>query len=645
MLDKNLLNTLTRVATQQITSGVNFKKPRLKQIQKFEDMYANKVKKMLKNRFNIPLPILSGYVDTLKSKIDDSPIVNFEKRSEGDLKVAKKVSAAWEVDSGEDKGNWAFTDRLVKTLAIFSGRGIYKIFSESDPEYSNHLEAVDYYDFYCEPQGGPDLNKHLFCGQQNIFKTKKDLIEGAKAGIYDKAAVALLLFKGNPNNDKKIQKETEFKFNRYRALGLDANTNDYVGEMLFNLTEHCMTYEGVKYVLLLEESQGIAVRANRLEEVSSLKAYPFVSWATHEDAYNFWSKGPCDDVFPIAEAMRIIFNESLDNLQKRNWGQRAVDTSIFPDPSKLAWQPDGIVAGNAMGKSLSAGVYQFETPDTSTITINLINFVDNFLGTKTGITPSSQGAGDKNTKVGIYMGEMQQVADRIGLTNKIYKGAYAQLGKRYLYGLKDHLNESMAVKYLGESGVEWDELIKYEISDLNIKITGGQDELKFNELQNQRRDKALTDILANPNLSTKINASWAIEQKLRAGGYDLADIKTAIDINNYGDEDILSEASKACEDIIKGKKVKINRGATPGFIQKIIDFAHDTEIPMPKFDALIEYATSHVEIAAENMFRKAKSMIAEKTINEAMAPSSPGEAPMPDNLAPTAPVTPGGMPQ
>src|SRR5574343_562814 len=99
MVSREIKAILTSIALRQIKAGVDFKKPRIAQIQKYEDMYANKVKKALKNRFNIPLPILSGYVDTLKSKIDDAPVLNFNRKEEADTKIAKKVNAKWADDS------------------------------------------------------------------------------------------------------------------------------------------------------------------------------------------------------------------------------------------------------------------------------------------------------------------------------------------------------------------------------------------------------------------------------------------------------------------------------------------------------------------------------------------------------------------
>lgn len=618
MISQELKSKLVVIAKKQIDAGVNFKKPRIKQIQKFEDMYANKVAKALKNRFNIPLPILSGFVDTLKAKIDDAPIITFERQEEADTKVAKKVTVAWETDSGEARGRWAFIDRLVKMTAIFSGRGIYKIFSESDPSYKNHLEARDYYDFYCEPQGGPDLENHLFLGEQNIFRTKKQLVDGALSGYYDKVSVGVLMASSDNSNQTKSQKDISQKLNRSRALNLDANSNNYVGEVVFNLTEHYMVYDGVRYCLLLDETSGVCIRAEKLadifdkDEQTGDALYPYVSFATHEDNYNFWSKGPCDDIYPVAEAMRIIFNEALNNLYKRNWGMRAFDSKVFPDPSKLEWRPDGLVDGNSNSGPIQNGIFELTTPDNTAITMNMTTYMDNLLGASTGIGQNSKGNGDKDQKVGIFYGEMEQVADRLGLTNKIYKEAWAQLGKRYLKGLKEHLNEKMAVKILGAKGVEWDELDKNEITDLNIKVSGGSDEAKFNEAKKQRRMTALNEIATNPNIASKINPDWLIEEKLKSAGYDSEEIKRALDVNNFGDDDLMTEAAQSIQDIIAGKKPKINRGATSGFMQKIVDFAYDTELDDTTFNALMDYAMSHTEIATDNMARKAQSIIREK---------------------------------
>ena len=184
---------ITAQAVLEYETGLNYKQPRVKDWHKNEDLYYNKAKPALKGRFNVPLPIMSGFVETLLSKIDDPPKINFNPTEEADIKKAKKVTAAWEYESSASVNKWQSKDLDVKKLAALSGRGIFKIFAESSPNYQSHLEAVDYYDFIAEPKGGGDLENHRYVGQDSIFRSKYQLLEGVENGNYNQSQVYKLI--------------------------------------------------------------------------------------------------------------------------------------------------------------------------------------------------------------------------------------------------------------------------------------------------------------------------------------------------------------------------------------------------------------------------------------------------------------------
>ena len=90
----------------------------------------------------------------------------------------------------------------------------------------------------------------------------------------------------------------------------------------------------------------------------------------------------------MADALGVLINQALDNIQKRNWGMRAYDKNIFDNPKMLEWRPDGLIPADSKDGNISNGIYQIQTPDTGTLTLNLVEFFDGFIGQKTGITPS-----------------------------------------------------------------------------------------------------------------------------------------------------------------------------------------------------------------------------------------------------------------
>jgi len=620
---------LARVAKKQVETCISFKQPRLEEIKKSLDLYANVVAKALPGRFNVPIPIMGGFVDTLKSKIDEAPNIVFSENDETDYKKVLKANAMWKWDSSPVNGKWALKDRAAKTMAIFGGRGVYKIYAESDPKYKSCLEPIDLFDFIFEPQGGGDLDRHLFTGQMNIFKSKTDLIEGAKAGYYDKTQVGLLLM-GYDNEQKEPDDEHQNKVSRYSIYGLDPEINNYVGESVYPLTELYTTYQGKKYKIVFDYKTGIWLQVKELKEVFKSGRHPFVSFATHEDYFQFLSKAPVDDIRLVAEAVKIIFNQALDNIQKRNWNMRAYDADIFPDPSQLQWRPDGLIkANNLSGKSIQQGIYTFETPDNTSITVNMMTFLDNFLGAKTGITPGSQGQADEGEKVGIYYGNMQQVADRLGLINKSYTEAHAELGIRYLEGLEEHLTEDISVKVQGINGTEWTDIKKSDFKFEKfpeVNIESSSTDAQMDELKKKRRMETLMGITSNPALIQKINPSWVAREMLKNGEFSDEQIRVAMDTINDGNAEILSEAAIAIKEIISGEEPKENRGATTGFVQKILDYEIDHDLKPEIGKKLRDYAQTHIPIAMRNMLKSRPSMT-----------EMPTEEPMPPSVEPVLP--------
>ena len=606
-----LADTLTAIAVKQYQTAVQYRQPKLDAILKAEELYYNTTKKTLKARFNIPLPIVSGFVDTLLSKIDDEISINYDHTELADKNRARKVTSAWRYDSSPTRGMWGIKDIVSKKLAIFSGRGIYSLYSESAPNYKNHFDIVDTFDFLAEPGGGWHLENHLFNGQENIFRTKSDLEGGEQ---YDKAQVQKLISACGSDEYKTNLSKFLNHQNRLAAVGLDAQTNNYVGEPLYNLVQWNMTHNGERYYLFFEPCAGIWIRCCKLEEITGkpgegeMPSYMFKSWATHPDYWNFWSKAPVDDVVPVAVGMKVLTNFMLDRFQKKLWGQRIYDAEVITDPSQLEWdRPDKLIhAVLPAGKRLSDAVYEFQTGDDSSITIDLLDYFRNFVALETGVTGATKGNTDEKL-LGIAKINEGEVADRLGLTNKIYTQCYAELGLGYLRGLKMCMPEKLLVRMLGEQGIESTEITKEDLeftAEPDIRITGGKTEF----IKNEEKKKAKTEsLVAATNLAPElINKKIAVESILQTGEWDEGEITQLMDVTLDGNEDESVKASQAIQDILSGKKPQLYEGATTRFQQKIYDFAMHKVTKDPRMQAtLYEYALAHREIVIENMARKA----------------------------------------
>jgi len=609
-ISKELADKLVDIACQQFKASLDFKQTRMDQILKIEEFYYGRKVKVPKGRFYVPLPTMSKFVDGVMSKIDDPPLIKYGYTDIADLKLAKKATAAWEKDSHPTRGGWPQKDRWEKKLACFSGRGISKIFAESDPKYKHYLEVVDYMDFHCQPDGGGDLEQHLFCGQEAVFRTSDQL----KNEIYNQAQVSKLETAVGEGEYKDNTEHYKKKLERFRLIGLKPAEMQYMGQAIFSLVEWGMEYEGTRYYLLFDYRTGIWVRAHILKDVFSSNLWPWESWATHEDAFVFWSKAFCDDILPIADSIDTLFSQVLENRNKKNYGQRAYDSNIFPDPSELEWKPNGLARATPKpGQAISQGIYEFNVGEISG-TVDLVYFMNSF---STNITRDTQGVPEKDEKVGIRFANLQEMADLLGLPNKSYRECWERKGMKYAWGLFDHLNEKMLVKIIGEEGEEWDELTQGEtkkIPEFDIDVVGGSAELLASEEKMNRWEKALALLLKREDLTALMNAQWLVQEILKLGGKEEADIRMALS-KDSGNLEILSEASQAIQLILKGKEPKMNRGANTAFLQKIVDFAVDKDVEFSVYKNLMAYAQAHIQIAMRNMARNAIQVLASKGIS------------------------------
>lgn len=597
------------VAIKQLETSTQFKQLRLDEIKKSEDSYYGRVKKPLKGRFNIPIPIMPGFIDTIVAKTDERVALTFDKKEEADYKKAIRITSMWKHDSSPQKGNWDRTDRGEKKLAALSGVGISKIWSHSLPHYKNNYIVVDYNDFHCEPLGGQNLENHLFLGQTNVLKTRYELLEGAKTGIYNKGQVAMLLNLRANGTDKKNTKLSEDRYNRFKAVGLDPESNTYVGQEIYNLTEWGMVFEGKRYYMLFDYSSGIWVRFQQLSDVFPVnkgeeELWPWTAWHTHEDPMLFWSKAPADDMRPIADMIRILANQELENRARRNAGQRAYDPSVYKNPEQFKWQPEGLVAGDASVKRLEDGIYEFETPELQG-TINLVQWLDSMAGRKTGITSGAQGEAETD-KVGINVLNLQQTADRLGLMNKAYIEAQIMKGVKYFRGLREHLPVGFAVEVMGENGTDWQELTNDDVKpirDFDIKVSGGSSAIEADMKKREERKVGLSMILSDPVMRQHVNPVFATEEILRGSQWEDDEIQNLMDVANFGSREIVSEAAEENQRIFAGESVKPNVGATSRHLQKHIEFMINKQLSGKALKAMVEHLELEQPYVPENMAR------------------------------------------
>lgn len=640
---------LLKQLRNEYDAGIQYRQGRSKAWKLIEDHYYGRVKAGLPGRFNVPFPVMAGFIDTWVSKVDDAPYLRFEPRTEAYYRTNKKVEALWEsVASPNDGFDIESVDLGAKKLAAMSGRAIYKAYGESVDGFKFRTETVDHYDFSCDPMGGGIFERHNFAHQDNIWKSADDLGEGADSGFYDKRSVAMLSASMGSDETKQEGGMYKNRSTRLEALGLPGDTYNYRGEACDEFIESVTRWGGRRYHVIWTYRKGVILRAVPLVEDFRSDLMPWTSWAVKFDPPNFWSPGPADDMVAVAEVIRILLNQELDNRQKQNWGQRAYDPDVFPNGSELEWRPNGLVTvrtGLTQTRQIGTGIYEFQTPQLGG-TINLVQWLDSFTGQKTGVTAATQGNAE-DAKVGIYQGNMQQVADRFGLYNKNYVKCYADIGRRFLWAAHEHITGKEAVRIIGEKGVQWEYLKGREVDPtVSVLVKSSATEMQVGQMKKDRKAQALEKIYANPKLVDQVNRKWLVENILVAGDFDDAEIRNAQDLGNDGSREVMARAAEAIEDILSGKSPKLFRGATTGFQQKILDFALDnTDDDLKLYLKLTEYASAHDQIVMENTARKAASAAVKAGAAGPGAPSPATAEPPQEAMQDVPQEAPPGVPE
>lgn len=641
-----------------------FAKPRLDTIREMELSYYGQVRPNLKGRSNFPFPVLAKYIDAIKARLDDLPIPKLENdRRAAQYNVLRQAEAAINRLKKPTNGDWARHDRIGRINSLFAGYCAMEFFTDIDRtgKFVGHAKAIDHNDFVFEPLAGSDLEEHKAVGKYPIFRTEEDLHLGVEEGIYEGKQVERLLARMGDERFKKNGENLMARFQRYKALGLDVENNSYVGEKVCALAELQIEHSGKRWLMTFDPQTQIAIRFQPLEEVFSSGLYSIVLYQTHEDGNVVMCKSPADDIYPVAEGMRVKVNQTFDASTKALWGQRVFDPRFFPDPSELEWRrPDQLIAGKLPDgfNSFAEGLYKIDNTFDFGSNLDFLKWLDDFLTSLTGVNPND--LSEETKKVGTLYGQLAKTGAMMNIQNKSYSDMWAKGVIRILWGMHDNLTESMTVKIIGSAGAEWAEFSNKELGDPNeydVSIQGSTVEAEMNAAKNDLKQKVLTAIAGNPYLIKEMNLRALNEELLELADIPMERITRLMDTKNYGKEKMISRADMAIEQILEGKEPKVYQGADLTFYEYILDFANDMDDSGTKNAeqrvAILKYGQSHKSIVIKNTARQTAEDAAMKKAAAAMAalenppdktappndpnaqkpvmPQKTGNAPMPSN--------------
>lgn len=594
---------------------------------KNEQLYYGKKEKTDDARANVGLGRMQEFVHTLLSKVDNPLTFTFNKTKDSQTKRVARLNALKDYDANRDY--WDLKDLMGKKQAIIYGRAIYSYSASSVNGYKPNLQNIDVYDFLIDPSaGGMDVEKGRYMGWYGIVKDRYDL-ENDKGYIKDSVRE---LLEGSGNNTTVTQ-EIVNKQNRTYLQKSQTGTpmKELSSTDKFVFWEWCTTFEGERYYVLMTDEGGLPMRIEPLKDVFASNLFPVWTYAAFPDLTEFWTPSYADYAREIFMAQEVSINQMLDNAEQINKPMKYVDTGAIKDLASLKYRKDGTVKLNP-GTDVSRAIRFKETPSIQT-PIEVFKILDSIQDRASGVTPGVAGMEDTDGRATIYEGNQANAADRFGLFNKTYAFGYKRFGTLYQHGVDEHLIKKESVEILGPDGVEVEKVSRRDIFKEGVmypmSVESSNAELALSEQKRRTQVAFLASLMNNPNANQKEVISVLGEKSL----LETDQIKRILDVDNFGDKHVLSEAARDLEELLEGKVIKPNRVADTAYKQYFVNWVqdHEEDIDAMQFMRVVQYIRSLDQIIVENTLRKAqqdsqKMMMAQEGMGTPNRMRAPGPA-------------------
>lgn len=641
-------------AIEEIAFARQYKQGKVKNWKINEDLYYSRKKTPETSRANVDLGQMASFVHTLLSKIDNPLIFKYLKRKEAQLKRVIRLNALRTTDQNKD--DWDIKDIAGKKQGVIYGRAIYSYFAESIRGYKAHLDNVDVYDFLIDPSaGGLDIERAMYLGDYGVVKSRSELKQGVRDGIYLRTETYNLL-EGDGNSTETPQEEVNKK-NRTQDQNVWLTQKDIGNKDKFKFWRWGTTYEGERYYLLLSEKGATAVEVCLLEEKFESGLWWYWTWAAFPDLTEFWTPSFCDYVREIFMAQAVSINQMLDNAEQVNKPQKVVNVGMIESLAELKYRRDGYIRVkkdfDASKAVQSLTVASIQTP------LEVFKILDGIQEKASGVTAAAQGdaENDSGSKATIYQGNQENSADRFGFLNRSYAFGYKRFAKLYEWGVREHLVKKVAIDILGPDGVEIEEVSRRDIfrkdEQFNIMVEASNAEIALSEKEKQAKLNFLAAQAAIPILPGQKpvqNPQKAYEIQASIAGFDEETIRQLQDTSDFGNAGLMSEAERDIERLLDGEKVEPNEAANTAYKQRFVDYMTQNKehIDMDQFTTLANYVLLLDPIIFRNMTRQANDeLMRQKLAAIAATPMQTGGpvAPAPDGMgAPISPIAPTASP-
>ena len=586
------------------------------------------------SRANVDLGQMASHVHTILSKIDTPLVFKFTKRKEAQAARVKQLNGLRIAE--QYRNDWDIKDLAGKKQGVIYGRAIFSYYADSQDGYKSHLDNVDVYDFLIDPSaGGLDIERADYVGDYGVIKSRKQLKEGMKSGMYLKTETQILI-EGSGNSTEVNQEELN-KDNRTRATNVSATEKDIGNPDKYKFWRWGTTFEGERYYLLLSEKGGTAIEVTPIKEKFESELWWYWTWAAFVDLTEFWTPGYCDYARELFMAQAISINQMLDNGEQINKPQKVVNVGYIENLAELKYRRDGIIRVKK-DFDIAKAVQNLSVPSIDT-PLRVFEKLESLQDRTSGVTAGSQGAAPNNSgsKLGIYKGNEENSADRFGLLNRSYSFGYKRFAKLFEFGVREHLIQKIAVDILGPDGVEIVSVSRRDLfrksEDFGVMVESSNAEIAMSQRESEAKISFLqgqASIVGTPGQPPAQNSSKAYEIMAGIVGFDEETIRQLKDTSDYGNEQNMSEAERDIENILDGKKVQPNQASSTAYKQRFIDYMQEQQenISADHFKLLADYVLLLDPIIERNMTRQANAILFKAKMQAILNPAPVEQAPI-----------------
>jgi len=626
-------------ALQEIVFAREYKQSKTKNWKTNEDMYYSRKSTpstpvQTSSRANVDLGQMASHVHTILSKIDTPLVFKFTKRKEAQAARVKQLNGLRIAE--QYRNDWDIKDLAGKKQGVIYGRAIFSYYADSQDGYKSHLDNVDVYDFLIDPSaGGLDIERADYVGDYGVIKSRKQLKEGMKSGMYLKTETQILI-EGSGNSTEVNQEELN-KDNRTRATNVSATEKDIGNPDKYKFWRWGTTFEGERYYLLLSEKGGTAIEVTPIKEKFESELWWYWTWAAFVDLTEFWTPGYCDYARELFMAQAISINQMLDNGEQINKPQKVVNVGYIENLAELKYRRDGIIRVKK-DFDIAKAVQNLSVPSIDT-PLRVFEKLESLQDRTSGVTAGSQGAAPNNSgsKLGIYQGNEENSADRFGLLNRSYSFGYKRFAKLFEFGVREHLIQKIAVDILGPDGVEIVSVSRRDLfrksEDFGVMVESSNAEIAMSQRESEAKISFLqgqASIVGTPGQPPAQNSSKAYEIMAGIVGFDEETIRQLKDTSDYGNEQNMSEAERDIENILDGKKVQPNQASSTAYKQRFIDYMQEQQenISADHFKLLADYVLLLDPIIERNMTRQANAILFKAKMQAILNPAPVEQAPI-----------------